>query len=618
MRLVILAGLPVLAVAAQTGPDWRKVGSSAVEMMLASPATGPVGSVWFSADGTQLYARTLSGRVFQTSDFETWVPAETSAEPARLLSASVARLPEADAQTVITPANPARIYGLGRQLSRSDDGGLTWVCLTSYKSQSVVGAGQHGLALSPLDADQLVIANDYGVWRSMDGGLTWSGLNQFLPNLAVRRILSTPSGAAGIRILVDGIGAAELPPGGAVWSLLPAVTADRNSARLREYSQIVGAEVTAVGIANDTLYAGSADGRIWRSLDGGRSFPYPAWETAGGRVEQIVVDPAEPRVALAALAGSGPHVLRTTNSGTFWDPLDSATLPNAPAHGVAMDRAAGAVYVATDRGVFYGQADLDSASIVPVTWTGLTDHLPPSPATDVRLDPAGVQLYIALDGYGVYAAAAPHRRRTPQVVNAADYSTRPAAPGSLLSVIGERVNNARGANLDYPVLAASETESQVQVPFEAGGPSVLLALLTTRGRVTVGLQVQPVSPAILVGRDGVPALFDADSGMPLDSRNTAHSNGRLEIMATGLGKVRPDWPTGLAAPLQSPPVVAAAVRAFLDGSPLAVTRAALAPGYIGFYIIEVQLPPIVNAGSSELYITADGQESNRVRMLLEP
>jgi uncharacterized protein (TIGR03437 family) len=89
-------------------------------------------------------------------------------------------------------------------------------------------------------------------------------------------------------------------------------------------------------------------------------------------------------------------------------------------------------------------------------------------------------------------------------------------------------------------------------------------------------------------------------------------------MATGLGKVRPDWPTGLAAPLQNPPVVAAAVRAFLDGSPLAVTRAALAPGYIGFYIIEVQLPPIVNAGSSELYITADGQESNRVRMLLEP
>ena len=53
-----------------------------------------------------------------------------------------------------------------------------------------------------------------------------------------------------------------------------------------------------------------------------------------------------------------------------------------------------------------------------VTWTNLTSKLPDAPATDVRLDPAGVQLYIALDGYGVYAAAAPHRARNLRIVNA--------------------------------------------------------------------------------------------------------------------------------------------------------------------------------------------------------
>jgi len=30
------------------------------------------------------------------------------------------------------------------------------------------------------------------------------------------------------------------------------------------------------------------------------------------------------------------------------------------------------------------------------------------------------------------------------------------------------------------------------------------------------------------------------------------------------------------------------------------------------------LPAIVNAGPAELYITADGQESNRVRIQIEP
>ena len=60
------------------------------------------------------------------------------------------------------------------------------------------------------------------------------------------------------------------------------------------------------------------------------------------------------------------------------------------------------------------------------------------------------------------------------------------------------------------------------------------------------------------------------------------------------------------------------MRAWLDRVPLEVTRAVLAPGYVGFYLVEFQLPALVNAGPAELYITAGGQESNRVRVFLEP
>lgn len=49
-----------------------------------------------------------------------------------------------------------------------------------------------------------------------------------------------------------------------------------------------------------------------------------------------------------------------------------------------------------------------------------------------------------------------------------------------------------------------------------------------------------------------------------------------------------------------------------------MTRATLAPGYVGFYLIEVQVPRIVDAGPAELYVEADGQVSNRVRVYLEP
>jgi len=62
----------------------------------------------------------------------------------------------------------------------------------------------------------------------------------------------------------------------------------------------------------------------------------------------------------------------------------------------------------------------------------------------------------------------------------------------------------------------------------------------------------------------------------------------------------------------------APLAAYLDRAPVAVTRATLAPGYIGFYLVEVQLPALVNAGPAELYLVAGEQESNRVRIYLEP
>jgi uncharacterized protein (TIGR03437 family) len=608
--------------AGQTAPvEWRRVGNPSMEVGLASPATGPVEAVWYSPDGGRLYARTPAGRVFATIDFESWTPAQGASEPAAPPPSAVDRLPEPGAKLVLAAAAPGRIYALGTQLYRSDDGGRSWVNLTAFHNQSVIGPAQRSVAVSSSDADQLAVANDFGVWRSMDGGLSWSGLNVRLPALPASRILATPGGMRGTRILVRGLGAMELPPGAEAWQptadaqIQAENTAEENA--LRRASQTLGTRITAVALSGQTFYAGAADGRMWVSLDAGGSWTASPRTGAKGPVERFFADPSEPRVALAAVGGTGAHVLRTTNGGAFWDDL-TANLPDAPVHGVTAERSAGVVYVATDKGVFFAAADLENAGPAAVTWAPISKGLPAAPATDVKLDANGYQLYAALDGYGVYATAAPHRARTLRLVNAADFSTRAAAPGSLISVVGGRVSAATAGTLSFPVLAASETESQIQVPFEASAANFSLALATGAGRFTLGLPVQAVSPAIFVNRDGSPMVLDGDSGLMLDARNTAHSGTRLQILATGLGRVRPDWPTGLAAPLENPPAVAATVKAYLDRVPVQVTRAALAPGYIGFYLIEVQLPALVNAGAAELYIAADGQESNRVQVVLEP
>ncbi|MEN6600984.1 MAG: hypothetical protein ABFD86_01115, partial [Bryobacteraceae bacterium] len=534
---------------------------------------------------------------------------------------AVNKLPEAAAHLRVSASGGRQVYAFGRQAYRSEDNGTSWNSLTSYRGESIIGPEMKDLAVSPRDTQDVVVANSRGVWRSLDGGLTWTGLNQALPNLPVRRLTALPIGLRGTRVVAEGMGELEWRPGEKLaWRLTAKPSVEAETAVRLRFSRVIGVEVTAVAVAGDWAYAGGVEGSLWVSTDRGRS-----WRVSraadGTRIEGLYADAGEPRLAVAVRSGSADaqraaHVLRSANGGLFWDDL-TANLPETGVHAVTVHRASSTVYLATDAGVWFGVADLTGGSRA-ASWSQVAGNLPRGAVYDVRLDAGGNQLFAALDGFGVFATMAPHRLRELRVVNAADFSARSAAPGTLLSVLGARIQSARAGGVNAPVLAVSDTESQIQVPFEAQGATLSLAVRADRGPFTVGLAMESASPAIFVDRDGAPMLLDADSGVLLDGMNPARTGSRVQILATGLGRVSPDWPTGVAAPLDNPPRVVAPVRVYLDRAPMDVTRATLAPGYIGFYLIEVQLPALVNSGPAELYIDADGRSSNRVPLYIEP
>ena len=86
-----------------------------------------------------------------------------------------------------------------------------------------------------------------------------------------------------------------------------------------------------------------------------------------------------------------------------------------------------------------------------------------------------------------------------------------------------------------PVLAATDVESQIQVPFNVSGSTVQLATQTSSGNRQLGLSLLPASPSIFVDPDGVALVMNADSGLVLDPATPARSGARLQIIATGLG-----------------------------------------------------------------------------------
>jgi uncharacterized protein (TIGR03437 family) len=585
---------------------WRKLGNESVGLNLAGPAGGAVEAVWFSPTGDKLYARTAAGQMFETSDFSQWVSSKTPVAPSSD--------PTASKQFV-----DGRYYSLGQDLQASDDNGASYFSLTSYRGVSIIGPHLHALAVSPLDSRQIVVANDYGVWRSTDAGLSWSSLNEDMPNLPMRRLL--PRGATGaLRAEVEGIGVVELPPAAAAahtnWIPAPAEAAvEDREAQLRAAAAL-GTELTAFATSPGTWYAGAKDGRLWTSVDQGSKWT-AAPQSAGGRLAAIATGDSPHSALMVVEAPEGapanfPRVLRTIDDGATWEDV-SSTLAEGAVHGVAVDPAAGVAYVAGDRGVFRARVDMTSAASV-TSWQMLPG-LPEARAMDVRLDLVRDTLSVALDGYGLYAAPSPDKTPAVRVLTAADEPAQAAAPGVLLHFQGNGLSQVNSESGDLALISTAPTSAQVQVPFDAGGSTLALTVQSSQGESRMSLPMRDVAPAILVDGDGLPILVDVASGLTLDARNMAHPGERIQVFASGLGKVNPDWRAGVPAP-EDPPAVIARVEARLSGAPVEVTRATLAPGYVGLYLVELQLPGLLNAGAGDFSLQVNGEDSNHVKILV--
>ena len=667
---LIAAALAFAATLAEAAPRWSRVGSTAIDLGLAGVAGGPVAETAFSLDGSILSVRTPAGRVWRTSDDgASWTsftadldtPDPFSRPPVFDPSAA----PPDDDKTALVVQHPFRggeRFALGLHLHRSADGGETWVNLTRDELGSVIGPWQSSVAFSPTSPDTLVVGNSLGVWKSADNGLTWIGLNQSLPNFPAGKLLHPPMSDRFLGLYVEGFGELETTGrAGAVWrealqgiegftaarlARLPAedrlrtapfplrtpegilvshrvwiagipVTGDLTACAAQVCSDPARHYISAFASAGDgaTLYLGTSDGRIRTSENGGLTWRRSAVGLPdSGAVTALFAHPDQAASALAVFDGeTGARVFRTTNGGAFWDDL-TTDLPEGGVFGLAADAATGAVYLAAEAGVFYTIADLTSPA-APTAWQSAGDL--PAAATDVLLDTVAGRLYAVVEGYGVYSVRAPAVSDALRVLNAADLTQRAAAPGGLLTILGEGLERAGVAGVAAPVLFSDGTETQIQVPYHVTGKALSLRLTTGSGTREMGFPLAEVSPAIFVDQ-GSPLVLDAGTGTLLNAAHPAVAGSRILILATGLGAVKPDWPTGVPAPAEDPPETVEAVRVYLNGISLRVFSSTLAAGYVGTYLVDAEMPSVLTAGTGELVLEAAGVTGNRVRIYTEP
>ncbi|MEP7168841.1 MAG: T9SS type A sorting domain-containing protein, partial [Bacteroidota bacterium] len=161
--------------------------------------------------------------------------------------------------------------------------------------------------------------------------------------------------------------------------------------------------ITSVSVSplnSDIIYAGTDDGKVWNTQNGGG-----AWTNVTGTlpvrwVTRVTCDPFNASRAFVTLSGyryhdNMKHVYMTTNNGTTWNDI-AGNLPDVPCSDIVADPAADSLlYLACDVGVYFTR-DMGA------NWSPAGTGMPTLICTDLSLHTPTHTLLAATYGRGMY------------------------------------------------------------------------------------------------------------------------------------------------------------------------------------------------------------------------
>lgn len=212
------------------------------------------------------------------------------------------------------------------------------------------------------------------------------------------------------------------------------------------------------------------------------------------------------------------------------------------------------------------------------------------------------------------------------VVNAATYRAG-LVPGSLAVVYGSsmaRQGESAGvwplplslANVEVsvngvaaPLLFVSPQQINFQVPWNLAEGAASVEVTVDGARAdALGVQLVHAAPGIF-------GVAHGSDFTPVNASQPASAGELLSVFGTGLGPVTLRVPDGDATPLGTLSTSTEAVHAMLNGAPLEVQFAGLAPGHAGVYQVNVKLPSNSVGGEGNLVLEVAGQQSPAFRVL---
>jgi len=146
------------------------------------------------------------------------------------------------------------------------------------------------------------------------------------------------------------------------------------------------------------LYAGTDDGRVWRTDDGGQNWKDLSRGLPERWVTTVLASPLDTNEVFVTVSGfrfgeDMAHIYRSTDRGNTWRPIDRG-LPDVPVNDLVFTRFR-TLYAATDVGIFRSD-DLGQS------WAPFQDGLPAAVVNDLDYDPDSDIMLAATFGRSMY------------------------------------------------------------------------------------------------------------------------------------------------------------------------------------------------------------------------
>ncbi|NTU80628.1 MAG: hypothetical protein HGA45_14835 [Chloroflexales bacterium] len=256
---------------------------------------------------------------------------------------------------LVVPQTPTTIYALvgasdyGETVYRSTDGGLSWI----RASAGLRGRQIFDLALDPLTPARLFAATDDGIYRTANGGVSWS----WLPG--------GPSNATHVAVAPS---SPEVVYATSGWIIYRSADTGATWDAGTEYSSsLSSAAALAVDPSNaNVVYAGTIEG-LAKSTDGGATWSPLSQGLSASPLDlrAVVVHPQSP-TTLFLTAGGATALYKSTNGGASWTTA-SSNLPGIPTGLGFHPSQPQILYAGTYSGLYRSTNGGSSWSLLPAT-----------------------------------------------------------------------------------------------------------------------------------------------------------------------------------------------------------------------------------------------------------